>query len=235
MIWAARHIKRTEDEWLESPHAIIDNKFWQYYIDQRGREYAANRSVRGAYQEHGGVPKTFVVKPKKTLKFSAKGVTVTAAVIKGKVRLWEYTHGSWNAETAAAIYKGPLLKAMRKAFPTKPKKQSFTIIEDNDPAGYKSGKAMNAKKEVGIASDDLPRRSPDLNVLDYYIWNAVNTRMRKQEATFPKSFKESKEGFLARLKTIALRLPKAAVSKAVASMRRRVLAIKKEQGGLIKE
>eukprot|EP00973_Karenia_brevis_P072827 10113583-Karenia_brevis.AAC.1 len=109
---------------------------------------------------------------------------------------------------------------MRKAFPSKSKKASFTVIEDNDPAGYKSGKALTAKKEANISTDDLPRRSPDLNVLDYYVWNAVNKRMRQQEAAFPKKFQETEEAFLARLRRTALRLPKAEVSRAVASMHR---------------
>ena len=63
------------------------------------------------------------------------------------------------------------------------------VVEDNDLVGYKAGKAVRTKKSVNIVTDDLPRRSPDLNINDYYVWRAVNTRMRAQEANFPTTFK----------------------------------------------
>ena len=32
-----------------------------------------------------------------------------------------------------------------------------------------------------MCSEDSPRRSPDLNVLDYSLWHAINERMREEE------------------------------------------------------
>ena len=40
------------------------------------------------------------------------------------------------------MYKGPVAVALRKAFPNKRK---WTVLEDNDPAGFKSRKGMAAK------------------------------------------------------------------------------------------
>lgn len=239
--WTKAHAKVTEEEWVEkrrgskSPHAVIDGKKWPLYLDQQGRAHVARRCVRGAYQQVGAVPDRSVVRPKKEMKFSAPGIYVQCAVIKGRVAMWEYMDGSWNGEEAANMYKGPLLSALKKAYPGKPNKEPWVVLEDNDPAGYKSGKARRAKESVNIVTDDLPRRSPDLNVLDYYVWHAVNMRMRAQERTFRKSFKESKKAYLKRLRQTALRLSRAELAKAMKGMRRRVLAIKKEGGGLIKE
>ena len=67
----------------------------------------------------------------------------------------------------------------------------------------------------------LPKRSPDLNVLGYSLWKAVNDRMRAAEQGFPKGFRETKAAFVARLRRTALGLPEAEVTKAVQSMRRR--------------
>ena len=183
----------------------------------------------------GAVPDRSVVRPKKELKFSAPGVYVQCAVVKGRVAMWEYIDGNWNGEEAANMYKGPLLRAMKKHYPNKAKKEPWVVLEDNDPAGYKSGKARRAKEAVNIVTDDLPRRSPDLNILDYYVWHAVNLRMRAKERTFCKSFKESRKAYMKRLRQTALGLPRAEVVKAMKHMRKRVLAIKKEKGGLIKE
>eukprot|EP00973_Karenia_brevis_P061692 8579407-Karenia_brevis.AAC.1 len=47
LAWVSRHTKRTVDEWVDGqPHAIIDNKYFQIYTNQSGREHAARRSIR---------------------------------------------------------------------------------------------------------------------------------------------------------------------------------------------
>ena len=192
--WARQHHSRSQAAWIEKPHAIIDNKHFQLFTTSAGREYAARRSVRGAYQTVGQVPLPHLVKPKGgPNKFSAPGVTVTAAVIKGRIRMWNYVEGSWNGEAAVTLYKGPLLKAMEKAYPEHAQRPyaKWIILEDNDPAGYKSSKGMAAKAVAGIVTDHLPRRSPDLNVLDYSLWHAINEKMRQTEKSWPKTKKES--------------------------------------------
>jgi hypothetical protein len=78
----------------------------------------------------------------------------------------------------------------------------------------------------------LPKRSPDLNALDYSICHAINVRMRDQESRFPKSKKESKEQYLTRLRRTALGLPTSFVTKAVQSMKRRVELLEAAKGGL---
>ena len=237
MEWANKHKGRTSSQWLQSPNAIIDNKHFQLFTHRNGREYAARRHVRGAYQPRSSMPRSHLVRPKSTLKFPAKSVNVTAAVINGKIRMWEYVKGAWNADAAAAMYKGPLMKALEKAFPGKAtkKKAKWSVLEDNDPAGYKSRKALEAKAEVGIKTDDLPKRSPDLNVLDYSLWATINKRMRQQEAEFPKNKKETVDEYKKRLRRTALSLPTAEVKKAVGDMHRRCALVVKAQGSLFNE
>ena len=94
---------------------------------------------------------------------------------------------------------------------------------------------MIAKAEAGLRTLDLPPRSPDLNVLDYSLWHAINVRMRKQEAAFDKSKKESPAEYLAHLRRVALGLPTADVMKAVGDMKRRCAAIAAAKGYVINE
>ena len=156
----------------------------------------------------------------------------TAAVIKGKIRVWHYTEGRWNAKRACEMYKRALAPAMRKAFPGKKK---FKILEDNDPAGYKTKAAFIVKKEIGVEEIRLPKRSPDLNVLDYCLWHEINTRMRVQERMFKPDFKEKEDAYKKRLRRTALGLPKSLVKRAVGDIVRRLALIKKAKGGLIAE
>ena len=112
---------------------------------------------------------------------------------------------------------------------------AFTIIEDNDPTGYKSKSGLAAKAECNIIPDDLPKRSPDLNVLDYCLWHEVNKRMRAQERKFSKSKTETQTAFKERLRKTAMSLPTSLVTRAVGSMRRRCHAVKQMKGGLFTE
>ena len=236
--WCRRRKSRPASAWHSMPHAIIDNKHFQIFITGAGRKHAARRAVQGAYQPRGHLPAPHMVKPKGgSIRYPAPGVTVTAAVIKGKIRVWHYIQGPWNGDRAAAMYKGPLLQALRRAFPAhaRSRRQRWVVLEDNDPAGYKSAKARWAKTEAGIVTDDLPRRSPDLNVLDYALWSAINRRMRKQEFSWPHNKKETSEQYKERLRKTALALPEPLVRRCVADMRRRCREVCKASGGLFVE
>lgn len=230
--FAEAYVSRSADAWVTKPHAIIDNKNFPMYVDRRGREHAARRQVRGAYRQGRDALAAHLVKPKSTLPFPSKKVVVTAAVIKGRIRMWHYTDGLWNSTAAAEMYSGPLLRAMKRAYPGVSK---FRVLEDNDPTGYKARKGMGAKAASNISTLDLPRRSPDLNVLDYSLWHAINTRMRKQEASFTAERRESGEEFKARLRQVALSLPTSVVTRAVRDMARRVHALRSAKGRLIAE
>eukprot|EP00973_Karenia_brevis_P013022 1767985-Karenia_brevis.AAC.1 len=207
------------------PHATIDNKLFPAYLDRQARSYAARRSVRGAYRSRGDkAVAPWLVKPKKTIRYPTKGVMVTAAVIKGRIRMMHVIQGRWNATKAKEMYEGPLLKAMAKAYPTHAVKKGakWTVMEDNDPAGYKASSVVRCKSKLGVQVLALPPRSPDLNVLDFCLWAEINRCLRKQEAAFPNSKKETMAQFTARLRRTALRLPEPLVTKAVISMKRRV-------------
>ena len=204
--------------------AIVDNKHWQLFTTGAGRSHAARRLIRGAYQKRGEQPEGHMVKPKEgNMKYPARGVTVTAAVIKGRIRMWNYVDGNWNGQKAADMYNGPLLRAMKRAYPGRAKKSgaAWEVLEDNDPAGFKLPKARTAKLDAGIKTDDLPRRSPDLNVLDYSLWRAINIAMRAQERTWPQGKTETAEEFKARLRKTAMGLPEALVTRCVGDMVRR--------------
>ena len=146
--------------------------------------------------------------------------------------MWEYVNGRWSGAEAARMYAA-LRRALVRAFPGH--LGAFTVIEDNDPTGYKSRAGIGAKAAARIVADSLPKRSPDLNVLDYSLWHAINVRMREQERAFPARYVESAADFKRRLRRVAMRLPRALVERAVGSMTRRCNAIVAARGGLIVE
>ena len=165
--------------------------------------------------------KASYVKFTSTLKFNtgARGVMVLAAVAPGGVILWEYVKGPrWNGAVAAHMYKGALLTALKKRYPGR---SQFKILKDNDPAGFKSSKGMQAKKEAHIKTMNIPKRSPQLNVCDYALWSEVNRRMRRQERLWAETKTETRAAYLKRLRRTALRLPASFCEKSIKDMHRR--------------
>ena len=76
----------------------------------------------------------------------------------------------------------------------------------------------------------MPKRRPDLKVLDYRIWADIVRRMRKQEARWPKTFVPTRAEYKKRLRRTALRTPKQFIQKAVKDMKRRCAALVAEKG-----
>ena len=124
------------------------------------------------------------------------------------------------------MYKGANIKTLRKE---RGEKRQYIILEDNDPVGYKSNKGKMAKSNMHIEVLEYPRYSPDLNPLDYSLWQQIEKQTLEES---PKG-KETVEAYKARLRTNALNLPKAAVVKAVEALPRRAQAVVDKQGGNI--
>ena len=220
--FAMEHHKKPASYWANSVHAYIDNKSFPVHLTGPGRTYAAKRAAHGTYRARGQGLADGHVKPRKSLKVTfGKGVMVAVALSSERVLMCHVITGKWNAGEAADMYRNALGPAGRK---------KFLIVEDNDPSGYKSKAAVEAKSEVGISPMPFPKRSPDLNPLDYGFWDCVNRRLRKQEAAFPYAKRESRAAFVQRLRRTILRVPASVLSPMVKSMKRRCEALKDARG-----
>jgi len=232
--FADKYHSKPASWWSNHLHMSIDCKHFQVLLHGTARKHAAQQGARGAYRLPGdGLGKGYT-KPSKKLKYNpgTAGVQVLAAVGNGKILAWEYIEGRWNGDTAAKMYTGPLLKKLKKNFPAALK---YNVLEDNDPTGFKSSKGVAAKDEANIKTFWLPKRSPDLNVCDYWLWAEVNRRMRKAEQSFPAHKKESRKEFLSRLRSTALKIPTSLVRASVQDMRSRCKRMLAAEGGHIEE
>jgi hypothetical protein len=99
------------------------------------------------------------------------------------------------------MYKDVVATALKKRYP---KKKSFTILEDNDPTGNYSKKGIAEKIKQKLTVLSIPKRSPDLNVLDYAIWSRVDQLLRKQERNMSENRHESRAQFEKRLDQICV-------------------------------
>ena len=152
---------------------------------------------------------------------------VCAGISNGRLVLWEYLRSRWNGEEAARLYRGPLIKTLRKC---RGRKTRYMVFEDNDPAGYKSSKGVQAKADLGIRSVPSPPYSPDLNPLDYFVWDEIERRMINNA---PREV-ESVSAYKKRFRLTALRLPRDLVTRAVRAMPGRMRAVVDAKGHSIK-
>jgi hypothetical protein len=219
--WAAEHKDKSGHWWASGVHAYIDNKTFPVYLDKAGRSLAAKRVARGAFRAEGEALTKGHVKPRRDSRprLSTKSVMVSCAVCADKVLMWHVVDGQWNGDAAVTMYK-KLGKALRNHYGDR---RSFVILEDNDPSGYKSRKGVAAKADERIRPLEFPKRSPDLNPLDYNIWATVSRMMRAQEKRMKPSFRETRDQYLARLRRTALSLKQGALTKTIRSMKRRCL------------
>ena len=152
---------------------------------------------------------------------------VCAGIQKSRVVMWQYLDGKWNGDAAEDVYRTAIAKVLRRLAPTKAKP---LILEDNDPVGYKSSKAVRAKKELGFRVMSLPRYSPDLNPLDFFLWKDIEGRMTESA---PKSRKEALDEFKMRLRKTAFATSRVLIAKAVGAMKKRIAAVYAAKGGHI--
>ncbi|CAE7464626.1 Ikbke [Symbiodinium natans] len=151
---------------------------------------------------------------------------------KGKaVTVHEVTDGRWSGQAAASFYH-TLARDLKKASPAK---RRFTILEDNDPTGYKSAKGIAAKCDAGLLVFEIPKRSPDLSVLDYAIWTEINKRLRRQESKWTKGKKETRAAYIKRLKLTARSLPKDFILNSIGDMARRCQRLYEAKGYFFEE
>ena len=221
----AKHwLKRPKGYWTKNVHGYWDCKAFVMPLTPKQRKRFAQTRVSGHLRlSSEGVDAGFTKPRTEHSWIGAPSVTIAAAVAKDKVIMWHDVGKKWNGATAAGVYKGPLLAALRRTWGNR---RQFTLVEDGDRKGNQSGKGKTAKKEAKIKAVVLPPRTPCWMPLDYDIWKRIVDRMaeRAPEGT------ESKKEFLARLRKIAKTLPRGVVANAIGRMKKQIVGVDQAKG-----
>jgi hypothetical protein len=229
-IWADKYRKKAISFWTDSVDLYIDCKKFALPLSARSREAAARSKIRGALRKRSEGLVSELTRPstKKHRYPPGAQAWVLGGICGKKIRLWQYIEGRWNSKTAARMYTGPIQKTLKKH---RPDKKRWKIVEDNDPSGFKSSAGKAAKQSAHITTIDLPTYSPDLQPLDYSIWNEVERRTTALLGNKAVSAKE----YRCLLRQVAYGLPENVVGAAVASMRKRCGQIYEANGANIRD
>ena len=235
LAFAKLHKAKSAAWWNEHVHGFLDGKHFKTYLTPAARTQAAQHRTFGAFRAPGQGLSGGYVKPKQGMAYNtgSKSCLVMGAVGRGKVLLWHAVPGGrWSGQAAADMYKGALKTALAKTWP---RKRAHVVLEDNDPTGFQSSKGKAAKTESGINTFAIPKRSPDLNPMDYSIWSEINRRMRRQELKWTRNKRETRAQYLTRLRRTATNLPSSFITKAVGDMRRRCKLLLAAEGRYFEE
>ena len=213
--------------WLDTVDLIIDCKKFPIPTSESAARRLQSHAVRGVPRTRGeGLAKGMTKASLRKHKFNPGGQAyILAGICGGKVVLWQEIKGRWCGATAEAMYAGQIRRVLERL---RPLKKSWLIMEDGDPAGFKSGKGKAAKRANRMRSLDQPAYSPDLNPLDFCIWNqiVIKTLELAKMPTTVSAYKRL-------LRKVALSLPKALVKKSVLAIKPRAQAIFDANGGNI--
>ena len=231
--WAKKYRSKPAAWWLRTVHVHLDNHVFKRAATGHGRKLLAKRAVRGAYRKKSRSLRPSVVKPNSKLKAGfPKGILKAGGVGGGKVLVWETVDGTWCGARAAKFYADTVLPAVKERYGAK---RRYCILEDNDPSGNRSAVAMRAKTSCKLDVLCLPKRSPELNVLDYAVWTEVERRLRAQEKRFPDGKCETRAEFERRVDRVAKALPSTFINKSIMDMKRRCERLYAAEGGLFEE
>ena len=232
--WAKQHRGRTAQWWCARIQLHIDNHAFKVPVNAVARKALAARRVRGVLRTKKKGLKRAHVRRGRGLRTNtgARNVLVAAGVGQGKMLLWSVIESTWCGDSAAKLYNGALRTALKTAYPTR---KRFNVLEDNDPTGYQSGAAVAVKELQKIDTYPIPKRSPDLNVMDYFVWSEIEKRMRQQERDFPEDYRESREEFAKRLRRTAKSIPAKTINKAIGDLAWRVEKLYQAKGALFEE
>ena len=209
-----------ETYWTETVDAYIDCKDWKIPRNVKGRSFLDKLKVRGHLRtRREGLARGFTKPDKrKHHRNTEPNVKVFTAIVGGRVRVWHYLPKRWGGDVAEGVYRNVLAPALKRH---RGEKRRYILLEDNDPTGFKASIAVATKAAMKIQPIAFPTYSPDLNPLDYALWQEVENRMGRQQAPAG----ETIEGFKARLSRTAKSIPTRVVTKMLASMRGRTQSV----------
>ena len=233
--FAKKFRNRKKAWWRRYIKAHIDNHAVKVPTNGEARNMLAAKRVHGTYRVPGNSLKKEHVKADSKLRLNTGARSVLIAggvcVCGGKVVMWHVVGKQWCGNEAVAMYS-VLSAALKKQYPTQ---RSFRVLEDNDPSGYQTKKAVDAKVARHIEKFEIPKRSPELNVMDFFFWSEVERRLRLGEQSWQKSRKESRAQFISRLRRTAKAIPSSLINKAIDDLARRTKLLYKAKGGLFDE
>ena len=153
--------KLPQKYWASDLRLTMDNKERASPRPFEGKKYLKQSKVRFVIRTGSeGLNTGYTTPDQRKHSTNLGGDTVVAGIIKGKVRIWHCSGGPWDGKKATEVYSEVVAPALVRAHS---KTRRHTILEDNDPTGYKPKEMKQAEADLNIPPVEFPTCSPDMN------------------------------------------------------------------------
>ena len=191
-------------------------------LSESDKQWMAKMTAPGHYRQQGPIVRLedFQVKPGAKIKKPMGGMAgLIVAVVGKKRKVFQYAiKNRWNAKAACEMYE-LLRKFANKHYPSHGSMRNWQLLEDGDPS-LQAKCSKSTKADLHLKSLGLPSRSPDLNPLDFCLWEKICKSLRYQERTIGK---ETKAEFKNRLRKTINAANKNCIKNAVRGIKNRLL------------
>jgi hypothetical protein len=207
---------------------VLDEKSFHAAYDWKSRMYALRKGVRGIYgppRGKAGKGRKNVITRPGTLHAPSRGGKKKASILGGigstGVILWAKYTGAMTAtkftSPSCGVEKCLKKNAIRKIY-----------MDNARPhAAKKTLKWLQGLRATAVAT---PRRSPDLNPMDFAVWTCVKNKMMRGDIRLGKR-KEPKEKWLRRLRNAAKNIGEDQIGKIWIEFRDRLRRCYEHNGG----
>ena len=152
---------------------------------------------------------------------------VSAGVsMRGKTRIHfiDTSKTKVNSECYIKPFDDNLLPDCRTLYPD----NDFIFQQDGAPShtSRKTQEHLDANTPEFIGKDDWPPQSPDLNPMDYHVWDSLSEKVYEGSST-----KFTERELKQKIQQCWERIPQEEIRKAIASWKKRFRAVCRENGG----
>ena len=163
-----------------------------------------------------------------TSRFSKKVMVLAGVGIRGKTRIHfiDTSKKKVNSKCYIKLLDDNLLPASRTLYPD----NDFIFQQDGAPSNTCriTQEHLNANTPAFIGKDDWPPQSPELNPMDYHVWDSLSEKVYEGRST-----KFNERELKQKIQQCWERIPQGETRKAIASRKKRVRAVCRENGGPI--
>ena len=163
-----------------------------------------------------------------TSRFSKKVIVSAGVSMRGKTRIHfiDTSKTKVNSECYIKLLDDNLLPDCCMLYP-----DNDFIFQQDGAASHTSRiteEHLDANTPEFIGKDDWPPQSPDLNPMDYHVWDSLSEKVYEGRST-----KFTERELKQKIQQCWERIPLGEIQKAIASWKKRVRAICQENGGPI--
>ena len=235
--WCTSMNRKYSKEFFEKNVLVVDEHTFKFHNSQNAKKVARSFTKTGGYMDADEkVERPAASRYKHRQGYTSVKLAVTVG--NGKIRTIDYYQGDLTKEEYVQFFDNSWLPAMEEmAKENKCGTDEIYFYRDNDPKSRDTSYEALLKKYGNLKVILQPVDSPDVNCLDYSIWNKIEKTLIDQddeyEARTGKQWKETIHDFFNRVTFAFWSLDEQYIRNTMGSVKRRFKDIIDREGDIL--